>query len=114
MYQAVLKIRFAKILFYLVLSSLTALIACSTQPRNTTQTTVHAPEASVTSAANYDANSWKKIIADSCTHFYDGCNHCQRSSVTEQSSHAESPIIACTRKFCANYSKPYCADSNQQ
>lgn len=48
----------------------------------------------------YDQDSWKEIIADSCTSYFDGCNNCRREPGAE--------IGACTRKACAEYQKPEC------
>jgi hypothetical protein len=50
----------------------------------------------------YDENSWKTMIADSCQSFFDGCNNCRRSPGSE--------VIACTRMACEIYTKPFCRD----
>ncbi len=54
------------------------------------------------SSAPYNANSWKTIIADSCRHFFDGCNTCTRAP--------EAKTAACTRKACVQYQEPRCLD----
>ena len=62
-----------------------------------------APRAGGTSSAQeYDAESWKTLLPESCTAFFDGCNNCRRT--------AGSAVAACTRKACAVYEKPRCLD----
>lgn len=51
----------------------------------------------------YDANSWKEIIPDSCQSFYDGCNQCNKIGTGGEA--------ACTRMYCENYAEPYCKDN---
>lgn len=51
----------------------------------------------------YNQDSWQTIISESCVSFYDGCNTCNRA--------ADSELVACTRKFCAEYEKPRCTDA---
>lgn len=55
-------------------------------------------------ADEYDANSWKTLIADDCMAFFDGCNHCRRGEA--------GGLAACTRKACAVYAKPFCVGDN--
>jgi diacylglycerol kinase family enzyme len=55
-------------------------------------------------ALSYDANSWKTVIAKSCSSFFDGCNNCRRAGNTD--------IAACTRKACAEYEEPKCMDED--
>lgn len=52
--------------------------------------------------AQYNAESWKEIIPDSCQSFYDGCNHCNKMG--------DNSGAACTKMFCEVYSEPYCKD----
>lgn len=51
--------------------------------------------------SQYDMNSWKEIIPDSCQSFYDGCNHCNKMGSGE---------AACTKMYCEIYTEPYCKD----
>lgn len=51
---------------------------------------------------DYDANSWKTLIADDCRVFFDGCNQCVREP---------GKAAACTRKACAEYRQPRCRDA---
>jgi len=48
----------------------------------------------------YDQDSWKDMISEGCTAYFDGCNNCRREPGAE--------IAACTRKFCQEYEKPEC------
>jgi membrane-bound inhibitor of C-type lysozyme len=57
---------------------------------------------------SYDMNSWKTEIPAACNSFYDGCNNCRRPA-----NQAGGDIAACTRKFCAQYTKPICLDEPQ-
>jgi membrane-bound inhibitor of C-type lysozyme len=50
----------------------------------------------------YNQESWKTMIADSCTSFFDGCNNCNRME--------GGSMAACTEKFCAAYQKPECLE----
>lgn len=52
----------------------------------------------------YDAESWKNLIASECKAFFDGCNNCRRSEGSE--------VAACTRKACTVYEKPRCLDES--
>ncbi len=52
----------------------------------------------------YDAQSWRTMIADDCTTFFDGCNQCRRAPGAMEA--------ACTRKACLEYAEPKCLDSN--
>ena len=54
----------------------------------------------------YNFNSWKTIIPDSCLSFYDGCNNCRRNK--------PGGVAACTRKACEKYKKPVCLDEANQ
>jgi uncharacterized protein YceK len=54
---------------------------------------------------NYDENSWKTMIPDSCLSYFDGCNNCRRNAAGE--------AAACTRKACFKYRKPECLDDAQ-
>src|SRR5690606_21944148 len=53
--------------------------------------------------SQYDQNSRKDHIADSCQTFNDGCNQCSRSGSGNDEA-------ACTRMFCEVYTEPYCTD----
>ena len=57
---------------------------------------------STTPQPQYDQNSWKTMLPDTCQSFFDGCNNCRRSP--------GSSVIACTRKYCDKYAKPVCLD----
>lgn len=74
---------------FLLISFSMLLTACAT------------PEKAV---VKYNENSWKTMIADSCTSYFDGCNNCRRSPGAD--------IAACTRKFCHEYKKPFCLDGH--
>jgi len=52
--------------------------------------------------AEYDADSWKTMIAESCKAFFDGCNQCRRGE--------DASTGLCTLKACAIYQKPRCLD----
>lgn len=52
----------------------------------------------------YDANSWKSMIPESCKSFYDGCNQCRRAK--------DGAMAACTKKMCMEYQAPKCLDSD--
>lgn len=54
----------------------------------------------------YDSNSWRDIIVDSCSRFSDGCNTCIRSEGAE--------IAACTRRACAAYQRPVCLEEESE
>ncbi|UCH38587.1 MAG: MliC family protein [Gammaproteobacteria bacterium] len=66
--------------------------------------TVTASRAGGNPATEYDADSWKTLIAEDCTAFFDGCNHCRRGETGGD--------VACTRKACAIYQKPHCVGTN--
>lgn len=51
----------------------------------------------------YDSNSWKSMIPESCKSFYDGCNQCRRAK--------DGDMAACTKKMCMQYQEPKCLDS---
>ena len=51
---------------------------------------------------SYDQNSWKDMIPESCTSYFDGCNTCRRAEGAE--------VAACTRKACFEYQKPECLE----
>jgi len=53
-------------------------------------------------APQYNADSWKTIIPDTCTSYFDGCNNCFRTTGIE--------VSACTKKACSEYRKPVCLD----
>ena len=53
----------------------------------------------------FDQHSWKNIIPADCLSFFDGCNNCRRSR--------GDAIAACTRKYCATYTRPVCLDAKQ-
>lgn len=54
-----------------------------------------------TNTQDYDQNSWKNIIPESCQSFNDGCNGCGRQ---------DDGTIVCEEKYCENYTKPVCID----
>lgn len=55
-------------------------------------------------SADYDTDSWKTIIPDTCSRFFDGCNQCRRVPGNID--------VACTRMSCPRYSKPECLDNS--
>ena len=63
------------------------------------------PVATATQSPVYDANSWKGIIPQGCSHFSDGCNTCTRVPGAE--------VAACTRKACVQYKKPECLEKEK-
>jgi membrane-bound inhibitor of C-type lysozyme len=65
--------------------------------------TVEGQEAVVPDKETYNQDSWKTMIADSCTSYFDGCNNCTRAE--------GSTMAACTEKFCNAYQKPECLDA---
>ena len=77
---------------------LLATTACA-QPQDGAEENSPAPDQQQ-QEMSYDQNSWKEMIPDSCTSFFDGCNNCNRAEGAE--------VAACTRKFCAEYQKPEC------
>ncbi|MGB3620545.1 hypothetical protein FT643_16725 [Ketobacter sp. MCCC 1A13808] len=56
--------------------------------------------------SEYNADSWKNRIPDTCTRFFDGCNQCRRA--------AGSMDAACTRKACEQYMEPTCLDDEMK
>lgn len=50
----------------------------------------------------YTSESWKDIIPESCKHFNDGCNTCDRVKGED--------FAACTKMGCAKYQRPICLD----
>ncbi len=58
----------------------------------------------VSNTTEYNYNSWKNIIPESCKSFNDGCNTCNKM---------ENGGVACTRMYCEKYNKPYCVDSKK-
>lgn len=52
--------------------------------------------------SEYDMNSWKGLIDDSCQVFFDGCNTCQRMP---------DGGAGCTRMMCQTYESPRCLDA---
>lgn len=50
----------------------------------------------------YTAESWKTLIPESCSAFFDGCNYCNRAEGTDN--------MACTLKYCEKYEEPKCMD----
>lgn len=57
-------------------------------------------------AVEYNFDSWRTMIPDSCTRFFDGCNKCARAPGAE--------MAACTRMACMKYEKPVCLDDQAQ
>ena len=51
---------------------------------------------------SYTSQSWKTLIDESCQAYFDGCNQCRRALGAK--------AVACTRKACQSYQKPYCLD----
>ena len=80
------------------------LAACSEQESAVTPPPEAQP-ASVTEALSYGASSWRELIPESCTSFFDGCNTCRRVPGAAEA--------ACTRKACMEYQKPRCLDDEQ-
>lgn len=77
----------------LIAAALSTLVACvTTEPAPT--------------AVDYNYDSWRTMIPDSCTHFFDGCNTCRRAPGAE--------MAACTRMACPKYEKPVCLDDQTQ
>lgn len=84
-----------------VLLLMATLAACASHPTVEPSPQVTAPKTS-TLTNRYDSQSWKSIISDSCQAYFDGCNQCRRA--------LDSTAVACTRKACIEYKKPYCLD----
>lgn len=81
----------------LVLCTITLLsVACAS----------HTPQDSAagntTDEAQYNQDSWRSMIPESCAHFFDGCNKCSREPGAD--------VAACTRMACVKYQKPQCLD----
>lgn len=51
----------------------------------------------------YTPDSWRTMIPETCSHFFDGCNKCSRAPGAE--------MAACTRMACMEYKKPECLDA---
>ncbi len=56
----------------------------------------------VEQAPVFTEESWKELISDQCSSYFDGCNNCVRQPGQD--------IAACTRKMCAEYAEPRCLD----
>jgi hypothetical protein len=69
-----------------------------------TQSTINHSETSRldNSGSDFDANSWKTLIAPACQAYFDGCNNCRRQPGSD--------IAVCTRMACAVYQQPRCLD----
>ncbi len=80
------------LIWMLVLMSCTA-ATVDDEPRQTS-------EAAIQKAQIYDQNSWKTMIPDACTAYFDGCNRCRKEPGMEMG--------LCTRMACAQYEKPRC------
>jgi hypothetical protein len=65
------------------------------------QSTAQTPSVATT-YQQYDKDSWKKIIPETCKKFNDGCNECTR--INKDSA-------GCTKIGCSKYGKPYCLDT---
>ncbi len=50
----------------------------------------------------YNSESWKSIIPETCTSYFDGCNNCSRTAGIE--------VSACTKKACQQYQRPTCLE----
>lgn len=88
-----------------VLLLMATLAACASQTTVEPSPQVTAPAPKTNTLANrYDHQSWKSLISDSCQAYFDGCNQCRRA--------LDSTAVACTRKACTQYQKPYCLDPN--
>ncbi len=61
---------------------------------------------SMEESMEYDQNSWKTMIPDTCVSYFDGCNNCRREPGSD--------IAACTRKACMEYAKPVCLDGENE
>jgi len=53
-----------------------------------------------TNEKNYNQDSRKTIIPETCTSFFDGCNNCNKIGNDTE--------IACTKMFCQTYEEPKC------
>lgn len=77
----------------LAIISLT-LTACSVPTESSESESVSTP--------SFDQDSWKTLIPESCSSYFDGCNNCNKAEGSD--------IAACTRKFCQAYQEPKCLD----
>lgn len=64
------------------------------------------PAAPAEEPVEYNYDSWRTLIPDTCTHFFDGCNKCTRAPGAD--------MAACTRMACMKYEKPVCLDDQAQ
>ncbi len=55
-----------------------------------------------TPVSSFNQDSWKTLIDESCSSFFDGCNTCRKESGSDGA--------ACTRMFCETYEEPRCLD----
>lgn len=53
----------------------------------------------------FNSESWRTLIPESCNAFFDGCNQCMRNGTGED--------IACTLQYCENYEEPRCIDNDE-
>jgi len=69
----------------------------------TTQNTPDVAQTSgTTTSSQYNEDSWKTLIPESCQSFSDGCNTCTRALGGEP---------ACTQMLCETYTEPKCLDN---
>ena len=94
--------------FGLFKSSITLLFIALFLAGCTTPPAVAPSEESKMADPVYDMNSWKTEVPVACNNFYDGCNNCRRPA-----NRTGGDIAACTRKMCAQYTKPMCLDEPQ-
>lgn len=76
--------------------------AAAPESTNTSATVTPATNNTDQAQASYTRQSWKTLIDESCQAYFDGCNQCRRA--------LDATAVACTRKACQNYQKPYCLD----
>jgi hypothetical protein len=69
-------------------------------PSSESQPTINLTPMPTQTSGQYDANSWKTIIPETCQKFSDGCNTCQRSDKG----------VRCTMMACQEYKEPKCLD----
>lgn len=93
------------LVFVAIIGMLFALgIVTFTQFTTETTTTVETWTVEVPQA--YDYESWKEIISEECTYFFDGCNTCSKIPWKKDTA-------ACTMMACEKYEEPKCLDENE-
>lgn len=56
-----------------------------------------------TNKVEYNQDSWKTTIPQTCKSFFDGCNNCNKGQ--------DSKEAACTMMACETYQEPKCLDT---